>query len=337
MAILKGIGKPSCKAKASKDVLDYVGNKATLTEGLFCSSDYKEAYHDFQNTKEFYDKENGRQFLHYVQSFKEGEVTGEQALELTRKFCEETFKENEVFLAVHTDTKNIHCHIVVNSVSFENGYKFQCSKKDLENWKERSNLINKEHGLEIPYKSKEEGKIIVWEKNKYKAMKNIIEKGDIPDNVNLVRELQNVMKKSESKEEFIDTLEKKGYSVKWQENNKNITFTVPKELLKGKKNKFRLSTLAKDFNQENFSKEGLENEFKRNREERGFSQEWLESRGLGASGRDEKTERRNQQARKGNDVIDGSNERFHNKGGKDKYRVIFPTKKDREKERGNER
>lgn len=268
MAILKGIGNPSSKSGGAKSTLEYVGKKAALTKGIYCSNDWKEAFNDFQNTKEFYNKENGRQYLHYVQSFKEGEVTPEEALELTEKFCNKIIKDNEVFLAVHTDQKHIHCHVIVNSVSYVDGHKFQCSRNDLEKWKEISNEINKDHGLEIPQKTTEQGKIIAWKKEQYMALKKSLENKDIPnDSLNLINSILEISKCCQNKNEFIEKMDSKGYQVDWQDHKKNITFTVSENILTGKKNKFRLNTLGKTFNHEILSKEGLENEFSKTRKQ----------------------------------------------------------------------
>ena len=268
MAILKGIGNPSSKSGGAKSALEYVGKKADLTKGIYCSNDWKEAFNDFQNTKEFYNKENGRQYLHYVQSFKEGEVTPEEALELTAKFCNKVIKDNEVFLAVHTDQKHTHCHVIVNSVSYVDGHKFQCSRNDLEKWKEISNEINKDHGLEIPQKTTEQGKIIAWKKEQYMALKKSLENKDVPnDSLNLVNSILEISKCCQNKNEFIEKMDSKGYQVDWQDHKKNITFTVSENILTGKKNKFRLNTLGKTFNHEILSKEGLENEFSKTRKQ----------------------------------------------------------------------
>lgn len=268
MAILKGIGNPSSKSGGAKSALEYVGKKATLTKGIYCSNDWKEAFNDFQNTKEFYNKENGRQYLHYVQSFKEGEVTPEEALELTEKFCNKVIKDNEVFLAVHTDQKHTHCHVIVNSVSYVDGHKFQCSRNDLENWKEISNEINKDHGLEIPQKTTEQGKVIAWKKEQYMAIKKSLENKKVPnDSLNLVHSILEISKCCQNKNEFIEKMGLKGYQVDWQDHKKNITFTVSENILTGKKTKFRLNTLGKTFNHEILSKEGLENEFSKTREQ----------------------------------------------------------------------
>ena len=63
---------------------------------------------------------------HGIQSFKTGEVTPEQAFEIgmetaRRMWCD----KYQVLVTVHLNTNNVHCHFVVNPVSFKDGTKFQ--------------------------------------------------------------------------------------------------------------------------------------------------------------------------------------------------------------------
>ena len=74
------------------------------------------------------------------------------------------------------------------------------------------------------------------------------------------------MKVSTSKENFIFNMEKDGYSTEWTENKKHIVFTVDQNILKGKKDKFRLSNLEKTFNIPDFNKDKLLEIFKLNKE-----------------------------------------------------------------------
>lgn len=266
MAILKAIGNPSKSIGGAKKCLDYVGNKAERTEGLYCSSDYKKAFEDFQDTKEFYNKKDGRQFLHFVQSFKHGEVNEENALELTKKFCEKTMNNNEVFLAVHNDKDHIHCHIVVNSVSFENGLKFQCSGNDLKIYKEIANEINKDFGLKIPEKSKIIGNINAYSRNKHKSIEEHFKGNKKSDIVNVYTILNKSLSENEfkNKNEFKIFLEKNSIKVDWQDNKKNITFELDEKYAKSEKNKFRLTNLSKTFNDPRLTKENLIEFFKIN-------------------------------------------------------------------------
>lgn len=159
MAIFKAIDKSSKNIGGSKGVLDYVGKKAENTVGIKCSNDYKEAFKDFQDIKEFYNKLEDRQYKHFTHSFKPGEIDKERALEMTVKLCEEIFHENQVFIAQHTDRKHIHNHIVVNSVNFENGEKFYYEEKEFNRWRDRADELAQEYGLEIVQPKEKELKV----------------------------------------------------------------------------------------------------------------------------------------------------------------------------------
>ena len=69
-----------------------------------------------------------------------------------------------------------------------------------------------------------------------------------------------------SKENFIFNMQKDGYSTEWEEN-KAYCFSASKSILKGKKDKFRLSNLEKTFNIPDFNKERLLEIFKLNQEQ----------------------------------------------------------------------
>lgn len=87
---------------------------------------------------------------HGIQSFAAGEVTPEQAFEIgmetaRRMWCD----KYQVLVTVHLNTDNVHCHFVVNAVSFKDGTKF---KNKIGNHKERrrvSDEICREHGLSV--------------------------------------------------------------------------------------------------------------------------------------------------------------------------------------------
>lgn len=263
MGILKAISNTG-KSKASlRNLMSYVGEKAEETMGYNCSSNYEVAIGEFMQTKKAFEKEQGRQYKHYVMSFKEGEITGDKALDLANKFIEKNFPENEVLSALHTDKSHIHVHIVLNSVNCYTGEKYHESKKDLENLKKSMNELAIEYNLEIP--KKEENKTITWNKEKYHTLKK-----DNSDIGNLSGMIEKISKKSTSKDTFIEEMKENGYLVDWKTHKKNITFTIEPGILQGKKNKFRLSNLEKTFNNSYFSRENLEKVFKENRKEKPF-------------------------------------------------------------------
>lgn len=265
MAILKAINNTSKAADGTKGAIDYVEEKAEVTLGLFCSNNGKEAIKDFKETKEFYGKENGRQYLHDVISFAPDEVSNEKGLEIAKNFAEKNYKGHEVYLALHSDQDHTHVHMIVNSVNFENGYKIQRSPQLLKEQKE--NLITqlKEEGLDIPQKTKEIGQIISYDKNKYQVLNDKKSDSDLGK---LAFSYLECLGNSKSKDEFTQEMSKKGYSTEWVDNRKNIVFTVSDEILKGEKNKFRLSNVQKTFSLEELGKEKLLEKFSENSKER---------------------------------------------------------------------
>ena len=102
-------------------------------------------------TKKLFGKSGKRQGYHIVISFPPKEATPEQAMEVIKQFAEEHLGENyEGVYAVHTDKEHCHGHIIWNSVSLVNGYKYESPKG---NWKRvlqpLTNRLCKEQGLSI--------------------------------------------------------------------------------------------------------------------------------------------------------------------------------------------
>ena len=255
--VVKGNGKSKGFVKA---VADYVGKKAYETFGINCSQNYKEIPKQFYETKEFFNKNGGRLYKHYVQSFAPNEVKKEDVIEIAKKWAERAFKGYEVFIAVHNDKKHLHAHFVVNSVSFENGKKLHESKKDLQEKKRINDEICLEYGIENKFKPKPRGEIITFDNQKYQIIKKGADITALAENI-----LEN-MKISKSKEEFINSMKNSGYQVEWNDNKKNVVFTISPNILKGKRDKFRLSNLQKTFNIPDFTKEKLLEIFKINQE-----------------------------------------------------------------------
>ena len=87
---------------------------------------------------------------HGYQSFKTGEVTPEQAhqigLETARRMWGKDF---QVLITTHLNTDNLHCHFVVNSVSFRDGHKYRNSIEQHRELREVSDAVCKEYGLSV--------------------------------------------------------------------------------------------------------------------------------------------------------------------------------------------
>ena len=87
---------------------------------------------------------------HGIQSFREGEVTPEEAFEIGKETARRMWCDKyQVLVTVHLNTDNVHCHFVVNAVSFKDGTKFQNKIGDHKELRRVSDEICREHGLSV--------------------------------------------------------------------------------------------------------------------------------------------------------------------------------------------
>lgn len=274
MAIFKAIDKSSKEKGGSKGVLNYLGKKAETTVGINCSNDCKEAFKDFQEIKEFYNKLEDRQYKHFVHTFKPGEIDKEKALEMTVKLCEEFFPENQVFIAQHTDRAHIHNHIVVNSVNFENGEKFYYEEKEFENWRNRADELANEYGLEIVQpkeKNLEIGEVTTKSRHTREVIERALRGEKQSDIVTVSLAVIQAGEEAKNKEDFTRILKEKGIDIDWGETVKDdgsikyrkyITLTVDEEHRVSKKPKFRLDSLENHIHHPAFNTEKLREHFR---------------------------------------------------------------------------
>lgn len=83
------------------------------------STDIKEAVEQMMETKKFYGKTDGRAALHMLISLPEEEssaLNSSKLMELCQDVLKEIFPDNQAVFAVHTNTDNLHIHVIINSV-----------------------------------------------------------------------------------------------------------------------------------------------------------------------------------------------------------------------------
>lgn len=265
MAIVKVVKRSGKTVGSLKAVLEYVGKKAEFSFGINCSDNHKQVFTQFMETKKFFEKEKGRQYRHYIQSFAPGEIEKDKVLSLGIQWAEKVFKGYEVFIVTHTDKEHLHNHIVINSVNYIDGKKFQERKNEFKEKMLINDEVCLENGINNIVKPREIGEITTPDRKKYE----IIKKG--ADITRLAETVLEVCNSAQSKDNFISQMREKGYSVDWQDNKKHIVFTVGEDILQGKKDKFRLSNLNKTFNIPLFDKENLLEKFKENSKKRDLS------------------------------------------------------------------
>ena len=226
--------------------------------------DSDSVYGSFLNIKNEYGKEEGRQYFHTVISFPKNEkISPEQALDFGIEFAAKQYAGYQCAMAVHTDKDHLHVHFIINSVSYNDGKKFDLNRKKLKNDKEVCNDMCLSYGYSIAEKGKhadgtefEPGEITVWDKNKYRALLN----ADKPSYlVDCGRAVMDSIEKATDKQSFIDSMQQYGWNVQWTDSKKHITFVT------NEGRKIRDTNLAKTFNID-ISKEVLINEFERHKQ-----------------------------------------------------------------------
>lgn len=116
--------------------------------GINC--EIETALQQMNQTKRLFNKTKGILGFHGYQSFKEGEVTPELAHEIGVKLANEMWGDRfEVVVTTHLNTKHIHNHFIVNSVSFVDGMKFYSNRLSTARLREISDDLCKEYGLSV--------------------------------------------------------------------------------------------------------------------------------------------------------------------------------------------
>ena len=271
MAVNKTINKRTNTHGAMRNCIEYVLRQDKTSElltyitGPYCHNEinYDLVYRTFLEEKKMWNKDTGRMYAHNIISWhKDEQITPEQAFEFGKEFAEKWFSGFQTLVAVHKDKDHIHCHLVTNSVSYEDGRKLHNTKKDLERMKQLTNQMCRERGLTVAEKGKhfdgsqiEKGEVIAWSKDKYNLFRQQVKDSFVADcAMAVLKALENCI----SKEKFIEKMKQFGWNVNWTEKRKHITF----QNQEGKK--VRDSNLFKTFHLD-ISKEGLENEFNGNR------------------------------------------------------------------------
>ena len=272
MAVNKTINKRTNTHGAMRNCIEYVlrqdktSELLTYVTGPYCHNEinYDLVYRTFLEEKKMWNKDTGRMYAHNIISWhKDEQITPDQALEFGKEFAEKWFSGFQTLVAVHKDKDHIHCHLVTNSVSYEDGRKLHNTRKDLERMKQLSNQMCRERGLTVTEKGKhfdgsqiEKGEVVAWSKDKYNLFRQQVKDSFVADcAMAVLKALENCI----SKEKFIEKMKQFGWNVNWTEKRKHIIF----QKQDGKK--VRDSNLSKTFHLD-ISKEGLENEFNRNYE-----------------------------------------------------------------------
>ena len=221
MAIIKFINSKTSLKKTLEYVTQEIKTNDKLISTINCTRD--SAFEEMMLTKRKFNKLNGREKLHIVQSFSpKDNINYETAHNLGIELAKQ-FKDYEIVIATHKDKEHIHNHIVINSVNLVNGKKIHTSKKDLEKLKELSNKLCLKHGLSITSIKNNETKDI--RNNELQVML----KGS-SWKARLMNAIDFCMKNTNTRQDFIFYMNQLGYEVNWKDTRKYITYTTPENM-----------------------------------------------------------------------------------------------------------
>lgn len=191
----------------------------TLTDAVNCFCD--DAYEQMTRTKQYFGKEDKVLGYLFIQSFKPGEVTPQQAHEIGLEFVERCFGERfEVVIGTHTDQPHLHNHIIVNSVSFVDGRKYRSTPQTLYELRGISDEICRAHELSV------------IDAPRVKAGKHYAEwraeKENRPTLCSMIREdIDVILAQARTMDDFWDMLRGRGYEIRLNEKRKYVTIRHP--------------------------------------------------------------------------------------------------------------
>jgi len=204
-------------------VINYAMNGEKTENGILVSAINclpQTAYSQMMLTKKAFHKEDGRLGYHIIQSFNGNEISPDKCNKIGIELAQQLWGDKyQVIVCTHTNKKNIHNHIVLNSVSFIDGSKYHNSNVEIALLRETNDDICRKHGLSIIKSTKattvsDISKSRITNYNRNSGKMELI-KADI----------DNAIKEATKYQEFIDLLAFKGYYIK--KSNNVISVSTP--------------------------------------------------------------------------------------------------------------
>lgn len=196
------------------NVIDYITNKdktdnKNYVTGINCMADI--AFKEMSISKQQFNKTGGILGFHAYQSFKGCEVTADEAHEIGIRLAEELWGDKfQVVVTTHTNTKNVHNHFVINSVSFVDGKKYYDNKTNYAIMRQVSDNICKEYELQT-----------LEEKSYYKNISNKYARSS--KYLNSVRtDIDYAISQASNYNDFTKILTKMGYELEHSSNKMSI-------------------------------------------------------------------------------------------------------------------
>lgn len=156
MVKITGFGKSSAHIQSHFDYISRKGNVSLETdtgESLDNREDIEQYFGEWQEkTKTERQRKNRRETLHLVLSMP-AHVDPESVRKASRSFAEAVFENHEYAFALHTDSSNPHCHLIIRMTD-RDGKRINPQKADLQYWRETFAEKIREQGYEAEASSR---------------------------------------------------------------------------------------------------------------------------------------------------------------------------------------
>ncbi len=232
--------------------LRYVENDRKTDQTMYVSGincPKQRAYQCMMATKRRYGKPGGNVAYHGYQSFQTGEVTPEEAhkigLETARRMWGEDY---EIIVTTHLNTDNIHNHIVINSVSFRTGRKFENHIRDHIELRQISDAVCLEYGKSvIPFTHFYSNKKAYWVQKSSRLTHRDMLRRDMDETLSKCTNYRAV-------EYYLKTL---GYRME-----RDFRYDHPSVIAEGWQRAVRIDRLGEEYSKERIRERLLENQRK---------------------------------------------------------------------------
>lgn len=208
--------------QALKDVLEYAKDEEKTEQQYFVTGINCNAGHardQFVAIKQQYNKTDGIQAYHGYLSFKDSDnISPEQAHQIGIAFADKIWGERfQVVVTTHLNTKCLHCHFVINSVSLIDGKRLQNKEKAWFYFRHIADEICREHNLSVIQKPQTHIDSLFLTRK---------DKAGLPTRYNLARAaIDEAIEHSRTMTEFKRYLSSMGYKYKISPNLKYWTVT----------------------------------------------------------------------------------------------------------------
>lgn len=195
------------------DAIQYAENGEKTERQLFvdtinCSR--RNAYREMRAVQKRFGSRGEIVAWHGFQSFVTGEVTPEEAFEIGMETARRMWGDKfQVVVSEHVNTDNLHCHFIVNPISFIDGSRFQSKIINHKRLREISDAVCRERGKSVLENSEFYGK-------KHRRAYWAEQQGHPTHRDMLKHDLEYCLDCSGSWEDFAKQLHGLGYCIDWQ-------------------------------------------------------------------------------------------------------------------------